>query len=491
MNSFSAFFPILSLVGLIGYGLMARPLLLRQPPIPLEIVFLTAAALSVCQLFVLGYSWETIQTAMIRKIRRGLPAVFILFCIGIVIGSWIVAGTIPMLIYYGIKVIDPTWIYLVAFLVSAVFSTVSGTSWGSAGTIGVVVIGVATVIDANLAITAGAVVGGSFFGDKLSPLSDTTNVAALSAEVDLYDHIRSMLNTTIPAAIVAVVLYAVMGFIYPPRLEQGVLDGIEPSLTALEEIFQFNIFLLIPAVVVVIGALKRWPTVPVLLGSSASAIIVALLFQGFSATAVIQTVYKGFDLSMATWFQREDLGVVSILNRGGLYELSEPIMITFIVFVFTGSLEVIDAMPRVVEKVFRWARTQRSTVVSALAATAFTNAMTSNQFATSFIVGDAFRARFDRLGIPRKVLSRSLEDTGTMLENLLPWTTTGIYMATTLGVAVSDYWNWQFLSLANFVVAVLLAVTGKGCFYDETSAAALCTSTGGNSPEEEKSGTEG
>ena len=208
--------PVLFLGFLIFYGMVLRPKIYDQPPFPLEVVFMIAAVFAIGQLLFLGFKWEAIQESIILKLSRGFPAILILFSIGVIIGTWMVSGTIPMLIYYGINLINPNYIYLLAFLIPIVFSLLTGTSWGSIGTIGVVIIGVSSVINANLGITAGAIVGGAFFGDKLSPLSDTTNLAAMATEVDLYEHINSMMVTTFPSALFAACIYFLLGFIYPP-----------------------------------------------------------------------------------------------------------------------------------------------------------------------------------------------------------------------------------------------------------------------------------
>lgn len=225
----------------------------------------------------------------------------ILFCIGLVIASWIVCGTIPMLAYWGLKIIDPAYLYILAFLAPIVFSTLTGTSWGSVGTIGVVIIGIATALDANLGITAGAIIGGAYFGDKLSPLSDTTNLAALGAGVDLYDHIRSMLWTTVPSAITAGLIYAWMGSVYPPTISGTEMASLDPFLTTFESMIHFSWFLLLPPIIVLAGSLLRMPSVPVLLSSVFAACILALIFQQFSSTDVINSIHKGFDTSMVTW----------------------------------------------------------------------------------------------------------------------------------------------------------------------------------------------
>ena len=354
---------------------------------------------------------------------------------------------------------------MLAFLAPIVFSTLTGTSWGSVGTIGVVLIGIAMALEANLGITAGAIIGGAYFGDKLSPLSDTTNLAALGAEVDLYDHIRSMLWTTVPSAIIASTIYFWMGSVYPPTISGDEMSSLAPFLDGFDAMFNFSWFLLLPPLIVLIGSLFKMPSVPVLICSVIVASALAVIFQSFTTTDVIQSVYKGFDTEMATWMTDIPEQIPVLLNRGGLYALSEPIIIAFMVFIFIGAMDHIQAMPTVVRHLMRSVKSQAGTVITSLFATAVTNAMTSNQFATSFIIGDAFKSKYDEQNIPRKVLSRSLEDTGTMLESLIPWHTSAVYMVATLGVPLADYWHWQVLSLCNFVVAIILAITGIGCFY--------------------------
>jgi NhaC family Na+:H+ antiporter len=464
-----ALFPIVGLIVILVYGLIVRPMVQGLEAFPLEIVFLSAAVVAISQLAYLGYSWQEIQDSIIQKLAKALPTILILFAIGMIIGSWIAAGTIPMLVYYGIKIIHPDYIYVIAFLVAAIFSTFTGTSWGSAGTIGLVLIGVATTIHANLGITAGAIIGGAFFGDKMSPLSDTTNVAALAAEVPLWDHIHSMMFTTVPSAIMASAIYFTLGLVYPVEASESTVVKTQVILEGIETMFNFNLFLLLPVIIVIYGSIKRKATLPVLITSSFAGCILAFIFQQTTLADVVQSLYKGYDTSMVVWMTMIPDDLSTLFNRGGLYELSEPVIISIIVFVYVGAIDKIDAMPIIVERVFSFAKTRTSTILASLASTSLINSITSNQYAASFIVGEAFQKSYDKKGIPRKVLSRSLEDAGTMLENMVPWHTTAIFMVATLGVPVATYWHWQFLSLINFFVAITLAVTGWGCFYNQAA----------------------
>lgn len=461
-----AVLPISFLLVLIVYGLILRPHLLGQSAFPLEIVFILAAAFAIGQQLWLGYRWEDIQDAIITKLAKALPAFFILFSIGLIISSWIISGTIPMLVYYGLKTINPVFIYVLAFWVAMLFSTLTGTSWGSAGTIGVVIIGIAGAMGAHLGIAGGAVIGGAYFGDKMSPLSDTTNMAAIATEVPLFEHIHSMMFTTVPSAILASIAYAVLGFVFPPESAAADLGSMDSFLAALSSTFRFSVFLLLPPAVVLYGSLRRRPTVPTLLVSMLTAGALALIVQRFTIGDVMQSLHSGFNLAMAPWAGEPSSQVTMLLNRGGLYAMKEAVVVAFMVFIFVGALDHINAMPMVVNRVFRFAKTRSSTILSTLVAAAFTNSLTSNQYATSFIVGDAFKRKFDSLGIASKVLSRSLEDAGTMVESIVPWTPTTVFMVSTLGVAFADYWHWQLLSLINIVVASALAISGIGCFYN-------------------------
>jgi len=461
--------PILFLLTLIVYGLILQPRVFGKPAFPLEVVFLLATVFSSAHLLILGFTWEGIQKAIVAKLSKGFPAILILFAIGIIIGTWIVSGTIPLLIYYGIKLIDPDYMYILAFIIPIIFSMLTGTSWGSVGTIGTVIIGVAASVNAHLGITAGAIIGGAYFGDKMSPLSDTTNLAALAVDIGLYDHIRSMMYTTIPSAIIASILFFVLGFIYPPVANDTTGTQISETLIAIEAMFSLNVLLLIPPLIVLYGSLKRMATLPTLLASSIVACILALIFQDFGITGIMATLKGGFDTDMAVWVNTVPERLSVLFNRGGLFELNEVIVFSLMALTFIGTLDVTNAMPRIVGKVFSFTKTKAAVILSSMVATAFTNSMTSNQSATSFIVGDAFKHRYDQFKISRRVLSRSIEDYGTMIESIIPWHATSLFMVATLGVSFEDYWHWQLLSLINIVVAPLLAILGIGCFYKKKS----------------------
>lgn len=458
----TALLPVGALLFLIILGLFVLPKAFEIKPLPLELIFILAATIAICQLYYLGYKWEAISKSIVAKISKAMPTLLILLAIGLIIGSWIVCGTIPMLVYYGIKLIHPDFLYPIAFFVPVLFSTFTGTSWGSVATVGVVLMGVAISLDAHLPITAAAIIGGSFFGDKLSPLSDTTNVAAMAVEIKVLDHIKSMLYTTLPAALVALIIYFILSFVYPVGNQSIDTPLIKSTLLETSKAFNFNLILLLPPLIVLIGSIKKLPTLPVLVCSSFVAIILAFCFQSFTSDVIFTSLFNGFDTTAFSFEASEN--VKALFTRGGMYSLKEPLIISILVFVYVGSIEKINAMPIIVNKLFDFVKTKGGLVRSVLISTGITNAMTSNQYATSFIIGDAFKKKFDDKDIDRKVLSRSLEDTGTIIESLVPWHQSAIFMAATLGVATADYWCWQVFSLSNICIAFLYTFFGFAIF---------------------------
>jgi Na+:H+ antiporter, NhaC family len=445
-------------------GLFIFPRLSGQEPLAIEILVLSAFCGASIYLLIRGQAWIDIQKSVNEKVKEAVPAMLILSCIGILIGAWMVSGTIPMLIYWGLQLVAPKFLYLFAFGICILFSLLTGTSWGSAGTIGVVVIGLAYVYEANLAITAAAIVGGAFFGDKLSPLSDTTNIAALATGVDLIDHIRSMLYTTVPAAILAAILYTILSINHLSDVGNTRTAELASASEALQAMFVFSGWLLLPLLVVIIGAITRRPIVLTLLISSLLALALAAIFQHIEFTDMVASLSTGFQVDMLR-NPVTDSPITPILNRGGLYSMKEAVLICLLIFAYLGLLEHVDAIQRVMKPILQRIKRRSTAVASTLTMTIFTNLFSSNQFATSFIIGATFQPIYERLRISKRVLSRSIEDAGTMIENLAPWTPSGIFMAGALGVSAIEYAPWQFLSIFNLIIAYFYAFTGIACFY--------------------------
>lgn len=438
--------------------------------LPVEsIMFISAGIITTFILLFTNLNWDQVFKSMTDTVSSALPGLIILLVIGPLIASFIMSGLMPMLVYYGVKLIDPRFIYAAAFLLAALFSTFTGTSWGSAATIGVVVMGIGSAIGANQAIIAGAVIGGAYFGDKMSPLSDTTNIAAIASKVNLYDHIGSMIWTTIPASLIALAVYIASGFMFPAQITDINDPGIVTLLSDLSSMFKFNVILLIPLLIVLIGSATKRPVLPVMVIGAFSGFALAFLYQGFSLQDTLSSLNSGFNLDYVTWHTVSEAVegqpyILGFFQRGGFWELATLIPISTSILIVVGTLNSIDAMPATVNALFGWVKSRAAIITSSLLTAVVMIAMTANGMACSFVTAGIFRKKYDDNNISRRVLSRTTEDAGTLLEVLFPWTPAAIFFTKTLGVSVSEYLPWAIMNWTTPIIAIILAFTGIGTF---------------------------
>ncbi|WP_030902984.1 Na+/H+ antiporter NhaC [Streptomyces sp. NRRL F-5126] len=413
----------------------------------------------------LGVTWDEMLGGIREKIDAAMPALLILISIGMLIGTWTLSGTIPMIVDWGLKVIEPSWIVVLAFLITMVVSTVTGTSWGSVGTVGVALIGVADGLGVSLPMTAGAIVSGAYFGDKMSPMSDTTNLAPAVAGSTLFEHIRHLLYTTGPAAVLAGVLYLVLG--RTQHADAHAAQRTDALHAVLEQGFHFNLLLLLPPAVVLAGALMKKPPLPVIIASSAVAGILGAAVQGFSLQQVSASASTGFTTSMLGGHGGVDphhlpAAVGTLLNRGGMSSMVSTVLIGLAGFAFagilteTGCLDVL--MRRLLGKVRRTGGIILATSMSSVGA-AFAMGVS---YLTIIVPGQAFKDVYPQRGLAPKNLSRTLEDSGTVFVPLVPWTEAATYMSTTLGVATMAYAPYAFLNYFGVIIAVICGYTGFG-----------------------------
>jgi Na+:H+ antiporter, NhaC family len=403
-----------------------------------------------------------------EKVSQAMPAILILISIGILIGTWMISGTIPMLIYYGLELINPTFIVLIAFVVSAIISVVTGTSWGSVGTVGVALMGIATGLDANLPATAGAIVAGAYFGDKLSPLSDTTNLAPIAAGSELYEHIKHMLWTTIPASIVAMIVYLIAGFnTSASGAESETMTGM---LTTLNEMFNWNILLLIPPIIILYGALRKYPTLPVIIFSSIVAALLGIFIQGFTIQDVFASTVTGFDVSMVNKDGFDSTSVMpevlDLIHQGGMQSMTSVILIAFSAFAFAGIMTKSGALDVIIEQLLKFVKRTGDLVLSTVLSCLTMALVTGNSYLSIIVPGEMFKDTYKMKNLAAKNLSRTLEDSGTVVVPLIPWSSAGVFMAGTLGVPTLSYAPWAVVCYVGFIFAIILGYTGIGIAKD-------------------------
>lgn len=408
----------------------------------------------------LGYRWEELQEGVIEKISRALPATLILWSVGLLIGSWMYCGTVPMLIYYGVEIINPKFLLATAFIISAILSMVTGTSWGSAGTIGVAIMGIAAGLNVNLPATAGAVVAGSYFGDKLSPFSDTTNLAPIAAGSQLYEHIRHMLYTTVPATIVSLVVYFIAGA--GSQAQGDVSQQVQTLQSQLSSVFHFSWVLLIPVVLIILGSVLKLPTLPVMITTALFSVGLGALVQGFTIKDGFLSLMSGFNLDMAKSQLTFSEDIIKLVNRGGVTSVTATSVLVFCAMGFAGIMSKAGLLDVVLTALLSKVKSTFGIICSTVLSCATVAFVTGNSYLSILVPGELFSQAYVERGLHPKNLSRTLEDSGTVLVPLIPWSAAGAYMTSTLGVDTLSYLPWAVLNYTGIIFALILAATGIG-----------------------------
>ncbi|RPF43240.1 transporter (NhaC family) [Hydrogenoanaerobacterium saccharovorans] len=456
---FLAILPILAMVLLLGIGYAIFDL-------SVEVLMLVSAAVASLIAVYLGYSWDNIMDSIVGKLSKTLPAIFILIIVGFLIGTWEIGGTIPMMVYYGLKLINPSYLVVTAFLVTAVVSVCTGTSWGSAGTIGVALMGVAAGLGAPLPIVAGAVVSGAYFGDKMSPLSDTTNLAPIAAGSTLYDHVKHMFWTTLPGFVICCIVYTIVGQKIGVGLGAAIPENVGVILNTLDKIYDFNLLTILPIVIVLGGAILKKPTIPVMLLSSVFAMFNAVVFQHFSLVQCFESAVNGFKLNMIQTEGIDPTAIVPevsrLLERGGMVSMLGVVLISFCAYAFAGSLSVTGSLDIVLNKVMSLVKNTFGLIAATILSCITAVFVTSNGQLSILLPGEMFRNAYIKRGLEPRNLSRTLEDSATVVEPIVPWTAAGVYMATTLGVPTMEYLPWACICYTGVIFALILAATGIG-----------------------------
>ncbi len=407
-----------------------------------------------------GYCWNEMLDGIVDKIGSAMPATLILLSVGLLIGSWMFSGTIPMIIYYGVQMVNPKFLLVTAFIITAVVATVTGTSWGAVGTIGVALIGIATGLGVSLPATAGAVVAGAYFGDKISPLSDTTNLAPIAAGSELYEHIRHMLYTTIPAMIVSVIVYLIMGL--NSQGQVATPENVQTLLLQLDEMFTWNILLILPAVFILFGSIKKYPTLPVMVGTAMFSVFLGAIIQKFSLVDGSVALVKGFNISM-TGFEGEAIwDVTRLINRGGVNSVLGTMVLIFCAMGFAGIMSVSGMLQNVLNALISKVESTVGLILSTIASCVTVALVTGSSYLSILLPGEMFKNVYKERGLHAKNLSRTLEDSGTVIVPLVPWSAAGAYMAATLGVSTFEYLPYAVLNYTGIIFAILCAITGIG-----------------------------
>ncbi len=421
--------------------------------IPIEFLLIIGTAICCIIASYMGFKWKEMEEAFTQKIANTWLGVLILILIGAIVGTWIFSGAVPMLIYYGIKWIDPSFIPVTAFLVTALVAIFTGTSWGAAATAGVAFIGVGEATGLPLSLMAGAIISGAYVGDKNSPISDTTVLAAMGAGSSLLDHIKSMMVITIPAIVVTLILFISLGFSASSNIDIATLQGTQEILTTLENMFNFNILLLLPAIVVFVGSYKGVSPVITMFLGSLLALILGAIFQDFGFINAVKSFVSGFKISMTSIpVDQVPANLYGLLNRGGMTSMMNTVLFLISALTFGSMLQLIGTLTKVLDLLLGVIKGIRSLLAVTWFTTFLVNSSVNSTQFTFLTLGPILQDIYKKYGVHPSALSRTMEEGGTLTEPITPWTVTGVYMATTLGVPTLEYLPFSFFNLSSIVI---------------------------------------
>jgi len=424
----------------IGYGVyQIRP----------QVLLVAAAFITGCLGLFLRFKWQEMERGIVDSIHKAMPAILIMLCVGILIGSWIASGTIPMVIYYGLKLISPKFFLVTACFVCSITSLATGTSWGTIGTLGVAFIGIAMGLGIPLGPAAGAIVAGAYFGDKLSPFSDVTNLAPVAAGSNLFDHIKHMLWSATPAWLIGLFVYFLVGLKYgAEKVESETMIRITQTL---KTHFNFNLLLLLPMVIVFYFAATKKPTIPGMLLSSFAAGILALIFQKASVTEIATAMNTGYQANTGM----ED--VDRLISRGGMMSMMETQLVAFTAFSFGGIMQSTGLLSIILDRVMKFANKIWSIVITTIVSSIITALITGSSYLSMIIPGELLAPIYKRKKLAAKNLSRIIEECGAIIVPLIPWSMAGVYITGTIEVSTFSYLPWAVM---NYTAVIILAIFG-------------------------------
>lgn len=430
---------------------------------PNQIALLITAAFAGLLSLTLGYTWEELEVGIVKSISSAMAAILILLMIGSLAGTWLISGIVPAMIYYGLEILNPTIFLFAACIISAVVSLATGSSWSTAATVGIALIGIGKAMGISDGIIAGAVISGAYFGDKMSPLSDTTNLAPAMAGTDLFTHIRYMTLTTGPSIIIALIIFLIWGFTLDGNVELGQVQEVQ---NAIEAKFNINLALFIVPAAVILLIIKKVPALPALLAGTLLGGIFALIFQPQIIDTVsgisnnpLKSAYAAFMQAMFTDVSLEtgNATVDELLSSGGMYGMLNTVWLILTAMVFGGVMESTGMLKRMARSIISLANSTGS-LVAATAGTCITfNLTASDQYIAIVVPGRMYASTFKERGLAPENLSRTLEDSGTVTSVLIPWNTCGAYQSSVLGVATFTYLPYCFFNILSPIMTVTFA----------------------------------
>lgn len=436
-----------------------------------QLSLLFAAALATVIGIINGSKWGDIIEGITYSIKSIVPAIIMLLLIGSLTGTWLISGVIPTMIYYGLQILNPKIFLFATAIITAIVSIATGSSWSTIATLGIALLGIGTAIGLPLGLIGGAIISGAYFGDKMSPLSETTNMAAAIGQVDLFKHIKYMMYTTVPSFIITLILFLIIGFYFKTDISQ---EQIADALLIISEKFSINIWLFLVPILVIIIIIKKIPAIPSLFIGTLLGGIFAIIFQpdiiievsgkstnniNANYTAIMnamigdinfvdlnQNINNIFDIAEA---DRSDL-----LKSGGMLGMMNTLLLIFCAMIFSGSIESTGILKRIAEPIVKYAQNTGSLITTTATTCIFFNITTSDQYMSIVVPGRMFSETYKEKGLAPENLSRTLEDSGTVTSVLIPWNSCGATQSAVLGVATLTYLPFCFFNLISPLMTI-------------------------------------
>lgn len=431
-----------------------------------QIILMLSAGIASIVAMRLGFKWKEIRSGMVKSISSAMASIIILLLIGSLAGTWLLSGVVPAMIYYGLMILNPTIFLVAACIVCAIVSVATGSSWTTSATVGIALVGIGTALGINVGMVGGAIISGAYFGDKMSPLSDTTNLAPAMAGTDLFTHIRYMSLTTVPSISIALVIFLILGF---TNSTSGDVINTQEILDAISGEFNINGWLFLVPVIVIGLIVKKVPAIPAITAGAVLGGIFALIFQKDVVLAVsgydaytweaafvgVMTSFYG-DVAISTGNAIVD----DLLSSSGMAGMLGTVWIVFAAMMFGGVMERCGMLKRIAEAVISFVNSTGSLIAATVGTCVFFNITASDQYLAIVVPGRMYTDTFKEKDLAPENLSRTLEDSGTVTSVLIPWNTCGAYHSGVLGVGTLEYLPFAFFNLISPFMTMFYAFTG-------------------------------
>ncbi|MBQ0040544.1 MAG: Na+/H+ antiporter NhaC [Clostridiales bacterium] len=442
-----AIFSFFALVAVMSVGIIIFKV---DPHIPMFAGVIVAAIVAMT----LGYKWETIEKMMIDGIGKAMQSILILAIVGMMVGVWLLSGTIPTMIYYGLKLLSPKIFLVAAVLICSITSLATGTSWGTMGTMGLALMGIGHGLGMPIGPTAGAVLAGAYFGDKMSPLSDTTNLAPAMAGTDVFSHVKYMLKSTIVAYVISLVFFGIYGFLHAST---GDVDTSQAQILmdGLAQNFNISPILLLPPLVVILAIAFKVPAIPgITLGLITGAILAPFFQSGANFGAILDCSLNGFVC------ETDVAALNDLLSTGGLMNMASSILMTVIAMMFGGIMEDTGQLAVIIDAITKRIKTAAGLVGATELTCILSNVVMPEQYISILVPGRMYAPAYRKAGLHPKCLSNALESAGTVTSCLVPWNTCGMFIMATLGVSTLTYAPWAVFNYLMPIVTLVMAYMG-------------------------------